>query len=89
MQARTAVEFTLQPPGGGSDLNVTMYAVGERWVARVAGRVDGTAVALSARGALTAALAPLGERAVTLLLADLRLLEPSCQVISIERAHSA
>ena len=89
MDARSTVEFTLQPPGDAGELNVTMYSVGERRVARVAGVLDRTAVAVSARAALTAALAPLGERAITLVLADLRLLEPSCQIISIDRAHTA
>ena len=63
-----------------------MRRFGERWVAEAGTAYPNVGVACSPREALAAALAPLGERTVKLLLADLSLLEPSCEIAQLERA---
>ena len=89
MNHRPTVEFTLPSPGSGGPLDVRMRRTGERWAVSVTGESETTAIALSARQALAAALAPLGEPAVKQLLADLRLLEPSCRIVALERTDIA
>lgn len=79
------IEFTLQPPGC-APVAVRMRRYLDRWVAELRGTSQPPAIGLTAREALTAALAPLGDGQVRLLLADLGLLEPSVAVARIERA---
>lgn len=80
------IEFTLQPAAPLPAIDVRMRRFGERWVAEAGSALPNVGVARSPREALVAALAPLGADAVTRLLADLSLLEPSCEVIELERA---
>jgi hypothetical protein len=77
------IQFTLEPAAPLPRVDVRMRRFGERWVAEVGGDQPNTALALTPRAALAAALAPLGEREVTVLLADLSLLEPSCEIVKI------
>jgi hypothetical protein len=86
MQPSSTIAFTLQLASHAVTVDVQLRRSGDRWVARVGGSCEATAIALSPGAALAAALAPLGERAVTTLLADLALLAPSLQVVATERA---
>jgi hypothetical protein len=74
----TSLEFTLAPASLPYVVDVRLRRSGERWsvIADVQGRTH-IGIGTSPRAALTAALTPLGKRAVTLLLADTGLLEPS------------
>lgn len=83
------LDFTLQPAPFQFAVAIRLRRVGERWVARVAGREDEyTGIAASPRQALAAALAPLGSSVVTALLADIGLIEPSIHVLAAARdAH--
>lgn len=83
---QTVVDFTLQP-AGMAPVRVLLRRAGTRWIARVDDGV--VTVGGSARVALIAALEPLGQRRVTVLLADLGLLEPSLAVMEIESAHAS
>ena len=87
-ETRAAIDFTLQAPGWAA-VNVRLRRSGERWAAEVAGDVSAIGIATSPRGALMAALEPLGPSAVTRLMADPGLLEPSLRVIELETAVSA
>jgi hypothetical protein len=79
------IEFTLRPPGRTPVL-VRMRHVSERWTANVSGPISTVGLGVTARQALTAALQPLGDFSVRLLLCDLGLLEPSLAVIETQRA---
>ena len=87
MERETTVEFTLRRPGG-APIAVRLRRYLDRWMAELVGRPDQVAIGLTAREALTAALTPLGDRQVGILLADLGLLEPSLRTAAIERAVS-
>jgi hypothetical protein len=80
------VHFTLSPPALGHSVSVRLRRTGRRWVAQLDGSAQAVGIGSSARSALVAALAPLGNGATTLLLADLGLLVPSVAVLEIERA---
>ncbi len=83
----TAIEFSLSAPTLDFSVEVSLRRAGERWVARVLAR-DESRIGMgeSARRALAAALTPLGASAVSALLADLGLLEPSLRVADLEAA---
>ena len=66
-----------------------MRRFGERWVAEVGGGLPNVGLALTPRDALNAALEPLGERAVRVLMADLSLLEPSVEIAALAGPSSA
>ena len=83
------IQFTIQPNSLMSGIDVRMRRFGERWVAEAGTESPNIGVALSARAALKAALAPLGERQVTVLLADLSLLEPSCDIVELGRTTAS
>lgn len=86
MQERQAsVEFSLQPPVGRSPVRVRLRRYLDRWVAELIGSGQPIAIGLTAREALVAALAPLGDRHAGVLLADLGLIEPSLSVLEIDR----
>lgn len=87
MERETTVEFTLRP-AAGAPIAVRLRRYLDRWMAELVGRPHPVAIGLTAREALTAALAPLGDRQVGILLADLGLLEPSLRTAAIERAIS-
>jgi len=76
------IVFKLQPASPAPAVDVRMRRFGERWVAE-AGASSPVGVALTPRDALKAALAPLGEPFVTVLLADLTLLEPSWEILQL------
>jgi hypothetical protein len=82
------VQFTLQPVATLPAIDVRMRRFGDRWVAEAGTSLPNVGIAGTPREALAAALAPLGANAVTRLLADLNLLEPSCQVIEMGRVSS-
>ena len=80
------IQFTLTPVAPLPAVEVRMRRYGERWVAQAGTASPIVGVASSPREALAAALVPLGEDAVRLMLADLALLEPSVDVAQLERA---
>jgi len=82
-----AIEFTLQA-SQPARIDVRLRRVGERWVAETAGAVQSVGIAPRPRGALAVALAPLGEVAAGVLMADLALLEPSREILELERASA-
>lgn len=84
--AEGTIQFTLQPASPMPAITVRMRRFGERWVAEAQSELPNVGIAQTPRQALAAALAPLGAIAVKVLLADLTLLEPSCQIIELERA---
>jgi len=76
-----AVDFTLAPAALRFAVEVRLRRSGQRWVAVV--QIDGraqTGIGTTARAALTAALDSLGQLAVTVLMADPALLEPSVAI---------
>lgn len=81
------IEFTIQPVAPLPAVDVRMRRFGERLIAQVGGDQPHTGLALTPRAALAAALEPLGEPAVRLVMADLSLLEPSIEVM--QRARGA
>jgi len=81
------IEFTLRPPGR-TPVQVRLRRVAERWTANVNGPISTVGLGGTARQALTAALEPLGDFAVRVLLTDLGLLEPSLAIAQIERTAS-
>ena len=83
------IQFTIQPAAPLPAVDVRMRRFGERWVAEVGGDRPNTALALTPRAALSAALEPLGDRAVRLLLADLSLLEPSVEIARLMSVETA
>ena len=83
------IQFSLQPPAPMPAIEVRMRRFGERWVAQAGTTIPSVGMATSPREALKAALEPLGDKAVTRMLADLRLLEPSIDVAQLEAEHSA
>lgn len=87
--AEGTIQFTLEPPSPLPAISVRMRRFGERWVAEAQSEVPNVGIAQTPREALAAALSPLGSTVVTLLLADLSLLEPSCQIIELERASAS
>lgn len=82
----TPIRFTLCPPALGRSVSIALRRAGERWVAQVEGAGLAAGMGSSAGAALGAAIEPLGSAAVSALLADLGLLEPSLQVLELERA---
>jgi hypothetical protein len=84
------IQFTITPVAPLPAVEVRMRRFGERWVAQATGAGSpNVGVATTPRAALAAALAPLGEGATRLLLADLSLLEPSVQILETERAAAS
>ncbi len=79
------IQFTLEPAAPLPRVDVRMRRFGERWVAEVGGDQPNIGMAMTPRAALQAALAPLGEPQVEVLLADLSLLEPSCEIVQLGR----
>jgi len=88
MQTAGWIEFTLSRRQG-SPVAVSLRRAGERWVAQLDGNGAAIGLGTSARAALQAALEPFGEYAVTQLMADVALLEPSCRVLELESQASA
>lgn len=84
-RGESTIEFGLRP-NGGPLLNVRLRRLSLGWVADVAGVGAGPGVGRTARQALTAALQPLGDPAVRLLLSDLGLLGPSLAIANAEKA---
>ena len=82
------IQFTIEPAAPLPAVDVRMRRFGDRWVAEVGGDLPNIGLALTPRAALIAALEPLGERAVTRLMADLSLLEPSCEIAQLERVNA-
>ena len=81
----TPFDFTLSAPTLRLRVDVRLRRSGDRWVARAdAGGTRQVGLAESPGKALAASLAPLGRTAVTVLLADLGLLEPSLRVAAVE-----
>ena len=76
-----AVCFQVQAPTLGVEAEVRLRRAGIRWIAvsEASGR-EVTGIGPTARDAVVASLSWLGPRAVSELLADLRLLEVSRQV---------
>lgn len=87
MQTSGWIQFTLSRPCGGP-VSVSLRRAGERWVATLDGGGASAGLGSSARAALQAVLEPFGTKAVTKLMADVALLEPSCQVLELERLTS-
>jgi len=85
MSNAPVIEFTLRP-AGRTPIEVRMRRVAERWTADVSGPFATVGLGTTARQALTAALQPLGDFAVRMLLTDLGLLEPSVAVARLEQA---
>lgn len=85
MDDPTTIRFTLTPAGGVA-VDVRLRRAGERWLARIGGDQGHAAIGASAHAALAAAVQLLGQPAVSALLADLCLLEPSLRVRQLERA---
>lgn len=81
----STIRFTLSPEGLGYSVGVTLRRAGTRWVARLDG-AGAVGIGASPRAALSAVLKPLGQPALSLLLADLGLLEPSLRVRRLESA---
>jgi hypothetical protein len=79
------IRFTLSP-AALPPVEVCLRRAGERWIARVEGSDLSAGMATSPRAALLAALEPFGQPAVTALLADLGLLEPSVRVLELQPA---
>jgi hypothetical protein len=82
------IEFTLQPPAPLPAIDVRIRRFGERWIAEAGTGLPNVGMATTPREALKAALEPLGNHAVTRLLADLSLLEPSRELIELARASA-
>lgn len=84
------VEFRLGAAGSVSAVEVSLRSFGDRWtaVATFGGHVE-HGLGRSAREALSAALASLGQPAVRALLSDLALLAPSVEIARQERVLSA
>jgi hypothetical protein len=75
------VEFTLAPAALRYSVDVRLRRAGDRWIAvSRSGNSSLTGIGTSPRAALTAALEPLGKLAMTVLMADTGLLEPSLTV---------
>ena len=74
--------FTLSADQYGLVVEVTIRGVGERWIATalIESRRE-VGIARTPGGALNAALASLDSAARTVLLADLALLRPSCEIL--------
>jgi hypothetical protein len=83
------IQFTIEPAAPLPSIDVRMRRFGERWVAEVGGGLPTIGMALTPRDALNAALEPLGDRAVRLLMADLSLLEPSIEIAALAGPRSA
>ena len=77
------IQFTLSPVAPLPAIEVRMRRFGERWVAEAGPGSPSVGVASSPREALTAALAPFGDRVTRVLMADLTLLEPSVQIAAL------
>ena len=81
----STIEFTLRPTYGPA-VSIRLRRLSAGWAAVVLGSGTGPGVGRSARQALSAALQPLGQPAVTALLTDPGLLAPSVAVLHAERA---
>jgi hypothetical protein len=82
--SQPAISFVLRP-ADAVPISVTLRRGTAAWTARVDG-LNVTGVGSSARAALAAAAAALGQDAAVALLADVGLLQPSLQVLQVERA---
>lgn len=86
MRPQTAADtqFVLSAPGVVASVEVRLRSIGERWVAVAV--VDGApaevGIGAQPRDALVASLGRLGLVERTALLADLSLLEPSCEILA-------
>lgn len=80
--AATNLDVRLTAPSLDFFVDVRLRSSGERWIAtaRIAGATE-IGLATTPRQALAASLASLGDRARTLLLADLALLRPSVTIL--------
>jgi hypothetical protein len=83
------LQFSLQPPAPLPPIEVRMRRFGDRWVAQAGSGMPSVGMATSPAEALKAALGPLGDIAVTRMLADLALLEPSIEVARLGSERSA
>ena len=72
------IQFAVEPAAPLPSIDVRMRRFGGRWVAEMAVASQNVGLALTPRDALNAALEPLGERAVLLLMADLSLSRAKC-----------
>lgn len=80
--AATNLDVRLTAPSLDFFVDVNLRSSGERWIAAatIGGAVE-IGLATTARQALAASLASLGDRVRTLLLADLSLLKPSLTIL--------
>lgn len=80
--AATTLDVRLTAPSLDLFVDVKLRSSGERWIAAasIAGAVE-IGLATTPRQALAASLASLGDRARSLLLADLSLLKPSITIL--------
>ncbi len=79
-----SIGFRLEPPTLRLSVEVELRRAGERWIAMaVFGGARQIGLGTSPRAALAAALASLDTAAVTVLLADTALLEPSIAIARI------
>lgn len=78
----TTTQVRLSAPSLDFWVDVTLRSFGERWIAtaNIGGEVE-IGLGTSARQALAASLASLGERARSVLLADTALLAPSIALL--------
>lgn len=82
------LDVRLSAPSLGVWVDVHLRTVGQRWVASA--ELDGLrqlGIGPSARGALSASLAPLGERARSVLLADPALMAASTKLEGSAGGH--
>jgi hypothetical protein len=81
------VEFEVAPTSLGYPVAVRLGDYQERWVAVVqSGSVSTNGLGASARDALLAALAPLGERAIAALMAEPMMFGASASLLVAARA---
>lgn len=80
--AATNLDVRLTAPSLDLVVDVNLRSSGDRWIAAadIAGELQ-IGLAATARQALAASLASLGDRVRTLLLADLSLLKPSLTIL--------
>jgi hypothetical protein len=89
-QPAVNVQFRLDAPGTGFIVDIQVRSVGERWmaVAEIAGQPQ-VGIGRTARQALEASLASLGQRVAAACLQDLALLGPSVEIARQERQSAA
>lgn len=83
MSNSRAVEFQLEPPSLGYAVSVRLRDFSDRWFAVAESRdVRHSGLGSTAREALVAALAPLGPRTTTALMADPAMFGASAMVLA-------